>query len=381
MLRRDIYDRAPIFTWTKGRVALLGDSAHAMQARAGRWMRAQLCRWGASPLLRRGLTALPPPPPPPSCCAAQPGPGRLHGDRGRMPDGVGAGGGGQGDGARGSGAREPRACVGALRTGKQDVCVGGARGGGRVRSKHTGPATCCVSCLEHQLAATRWHQAHVWFLSRRQLLAPSPLPALPSPPSCAAAHRQGRCSARHGTLCRDHGLHVQGLPGRGAGAAREAHAAAHPPPGPHHRPGHPQTHHGTRAQLGGVGGSVLGGRGEAGAQQAHCAHMDPPPRPLPHPPHTPSLPCWTGCWAGTAAAWRAAAAWARAAWATSPRASASRSSRCSCATTQPSSAPCARAGCSCLIAQSLPRTATAQQSCTSSLPRPRARRRASRARA
>lgn len=35
MLRRDIYDRAPIFKWTEGRVALLGDSAHAMQPNLG----------------------------------------------------------------------------------------------------------------------------------------------------------------------------------------------------------------------------------------------------------------------------------------------------------------------------------------------------------
>ncbi|XP_044470270.1 zeaxanthin epoxidase, chloroplastic [Mangifera indica] len=35
VLRRDIYDRAPIFTWGKGRVTLLGDSVHAMQPNMG----------------------------------------------------------------------------------------------------------------------------------------------------------------------------------------------------------------------------------------------------------------------------------------------------------------------------------------------------------
>ena len=35
VLRRDIYDRAPILNWTTGRVALLGDSAHAMQPNLG----------------------------------------------------------------------------------------------------------------------------------------------------------------------------------------------------------------------------------------------------------------------------------------------------------------------------------------------------------
>lgn len=35
MLRRDIFDRPPIFKWTQGRVALLGDSAHAMQPNLG----------------------------------------------------------------------------------------------------------------------------------------------------------------------------------------------------------------------------------------------------------------------------------------------------------------------------------------------------------
>jgi zeaxanthin epoxidase len=35
VLRRDIYDRPPIFKWTDGRVALLGDSAHAMQPNLG----------------------------------------------------------------------------------------------------------------------------------------------------------------------------------------------------------------------------------------------------------------------------------------------------------------------------------------------------------
>ena len=35
VLRRDIYDRPPIFKWADGRVALLGDSAHAMQPNLG----------------------------------------------------------------------------------------------------------------------------------------------------------------------------------------------------------------------------------------------------------------------------------------------------------------------------------------------------------
>lgn len=35
VLRRDIYDRTPIFTWGKGRVTLLGDSVHAMQPNMG----------------------------------------------------------------------------------------------------------------------------------------------------------------------------------------------------------------------------------------------------------------------------------------------------------------------------------------------------------
>lgn len=35
ILRRDIYDRTPSFTWGKGRVTLLGDSIHAMQPNLG----------------------------------------------------------------------------------------------------------------------------------------------------------------------------------------------------------------------------------------------------------------------------------------------------------------------------------------------------------
>jgi zeaxanthin epoxidase len=35
IIRRDIFDRPPIFKWTEGRVALLGDSAHAMQPNLG----------------------------------------------------------------------------------------------------------------------------------------------------------------------------------------------------------------------------------------------------------------------------------------------------------------------------------------------------------
>jgi len=35
VLRRDIYDRPPVFKWAQGRVALLGDSAHAMQPNLG----------------------------------------------------------------------------------------------------------------------------------------------------------------------------------------------------------------------------------------------------------------------------------------------------------------------------------------------------------
>ena len=35
ILRRDIFDRPPVFKWTKGNVILLGDSAHAMQPNLG----------------------------------------------------------------------------------------------------------------------------------------------------------------------------------------------------------------------------------------------------------------------------------------------------------------------------------------------------------
>ena len=35
MLRRDIFDRPPVFKWTKQNVILLGDSAHAMQPNLG----------------------------------------------------------------------------------------------------------------------------------------------------------------------------------------------------------------------------------------------------------------------------------------------------------------------------------------------------------
>ena len=35
VLRRDIFDRPPVFSWSNGRVALMGDSAHAMQPNLG----------------------------------------------------------------------------------------------------------------------------------------------------------------------------------------------------------------------------------------------------------------------------------------------------------------------------------------------------------
>lgn len=35
ILRRDIYDRPPTFSWGRGRVTLLGDSVHAMQPNLG----------------------------------------------------------------------------------------------------------------------------------------------------------------------------------------------------------------------------------------------------------------------------------------------------------------------------------------------------------
>lgn len=35
VLRRDIFDRPPVFKWTEDNVILLGDSAHAMQPNLG----------------------------------------------------------------------------------------------------------------------------------------------------------------------------------------------------------------------------------------------------------------------------------------------------------------------------------------------------------
>lgn len=35
VLRRDIFDRPPVFKWFDGRVVLMGDSAHAMQPNLG----------------------------------------------------------------------------------------------------------------------------------------------------------------------------------------------------------------------------------------------------------------------------------------------------------------------------------------------------------
>lgn len=35
ILRRDIYDRPPTFSWGRGRITLLGDSVHAMQPNLG----------------------------------------------------------------------------------------------------------------------------------------------------------------------------------------------------------------------------------------------------------------------------------------------------------------------------------------------------------
>lgn len=35
VLRRDIFDKAPIFRWHKDRVIVLGDAAHAMQPNLG----------------------------------------------------------------------------------------------------------------------------------------------------------------------------------------------------------------------------------------------------------------------------------------------------------------------------------------------------------
>ena len=43
ILRRDIFDRPPVFKWSEGRTVLLGDAVHAMQPNLG-----QGEKWGAT---------------------------------------------------------------------------------------------------------------------------------------------------------------------------------------------------------------------------------------------------------------------------------------------------------------------------------------------